>query len=579
MSADCHPFLRRRNKGVCPICTALPVRTEPVELHPWLHDPAALLEAALLAQNARLAAGARANLATFFRLAWHVLEPSVPLADNWHLDAFGAHIEAVFFAWLRRKKEPGYRPDLRNVLFNVPPGTSKSRFISVSFNAWAWLHDPNFSIIALSANPEVAKRDADHVKMVIESEWYRTTFAIDWVVRDDKNAVGLFQICRVVTDDLGDTYVEPLGSRQSKGITAKITGQRADCILIDDPHDAGEISSEARRIEVLEKWDSAIRNRVNNASSSIRIGVMQRLAPNDWSAHVLKSKLQKWLLVCIPLHYDPERDAAKPTLIGWQDPRTTKGEILHPDRFAVDDIAADLEAMGAHAFNTQYNQLTGVIGGGTIKAKWLRWYRVDGEPIILAPRPAGCMTPLEFPTVVLSPSVFGKLYDAVVLSVDATFRKNTGTTGSEVGMVVLGVRGADFYWIEDHTAPMSYVECRDKIQELQRAWGFSTVYIENKANGPALESDLRSVLSNITLLEPSGGKEARGLAITPLVRGGHLYIHEGAAWVPDAIEGQDSITIFPHGRRDDRFDALTQALAELQGKGALRDRVDRLGRM
>lgn len=573
MFVNCtHTFLRQRNQGTCPICPAPP--PPPITDD----DLAALLQAAEQQQRKRLAAHLRSSLADFFRAAWPVLEPTTPLADNWHLDAFGIHLQELFFAWQRRKADRDYRPDLRNVLFNVPPGTSKSRFISVIFNAWAWTRDPSFTVIALSANPEVAKRDADFVKSLVESDWYRSTFAIDWVIREDKNAVGLFQIARTTYRN-GLATTTNLGSRQSKGITSKITGQRADCLIVDDPHDAAEIKSEARRLEVLNKWDTAIRNRVNDNRSSIRIGVMQRLDIADWSAHVLKNKLQRWIHVCLPLRYDPSRDCALPTAIGWRDPRTTQGELLHPDRFDPEGIAADIEAMGLHDFEMQYDQIAARQDGGLIKPAWLRFFRLDEDIPTIAARPSGCRTHAEFPTVVVGPDIRGKVFDRVVLSVDATFKKNLGAKNSHTGLVVLGVRGPDVFWLEDHTGPYSYTEIRDKIQALDRAWRFHEILIEDKANGSALENDLAQILPKIVLLEPVGGKEARGQAALPMIRSGHLYLRDGAAWLSTAVEGQDSITAFPYGRRDDCFDALTQGILALQKSSALGDKLKRLGGM
>jgi hypothetical protein len=43
-----------------------------------------------------------------------------------------------------------------DVLFNVPPGSAKSRIISVCTTPWMWLHWPGWRAIYLSANPRVA---------------------------------------------------------------------------------------------------------------------------------------------------------------------------------------------------------------------------------------------------------------------------------------------------------------------------------------------------------------------------------------------------------------------------------------
>src|SRR4028119_2482886 len=42
---------------------------------------------------------ARNSLAEFIQQGWHVLEPTVPLSWNWHIDAVADHIQAVLEDW------------------------------------------------------------------------------------------------------------------------------------------------------------------------------------------------------------------------------------------------------------------------------------------------------------------------------------------------------------------------------------------------------------------------------------------------------------------------------------------------
>jgi predicted phage terminase large subunit-like protein len=549
-----HRFIRARNGGVCTVCTTLPA--PPTLVQRLIADPELLLQTVQRERLKRRADKSRNSLAEFFRAAWHVLEPSTPLNDNWHIDAIADHLQAVFFAWQRRKTEPTYRPDLQNFLCNVPPGTSKSRLISVAFNAWAWLHDPNFSIIAVSSNPSVALRDADHVRALIESDWYRSTFEIDWLIRPDKSAVGSFQIVRFVKR--GDVVSEViLGSRQSKGMTAKVTGQRADCLIVDDPHDAAEVFSKAKREEVINKWDNALCNRVNDLGSSIRIGVMQRLHAEDWSAHVLAQTAQRWLHLWIPLLFD-QADRST-TAIGWTDPRSD-GDNLHLVRFPDAFVASERERLGSYAFEAQYNQRTTTINGGIIRLDWFRWFRFDGQ-IVTPNRPRGSS---DLPSIVVAPNQRGKIFDAVYASIDASFKETE--TGSECAVLVIATRGPDYFLLDDRTAAMDFVKAKQVIRDVQREYNCDAIYVEDKANGTAIMADLSSEFSNLVSVEPDGGKEARAWAVSPIVESGHVYVLEGAAWITACLSGDKSIPVFPNGRKDDRMDAFSQALTKLKAR-------------
>ena len=72
----------------------------------------------------RRAAECRASLLEFAKEFWDVIEPNHPFADNWHIHCYVDTLTAV-----EEKK-------LSRVIFNVPPGTSKSTFVSVLYPAW-----------------------------------------------------------------------------------------------------------------------------------------------------------------------------------------------------------------------------------------------------------------------------------------------------------------------------------------------------------------------------------------------------------------------------------------------------------
>ena len=60
----------------------------------------------------------------FIRQAWRAIEGTVPFVDSWHIKAIAEHLEAC------------YRREIKKLLINIPPRTSKSTIISVMFPAW-----------------------------------------------------------------------------------------------------------------------------------------------------------------------------------------------------------------------------------------------------------------------------------------------------------------------------------------------------------------------------------------------------------------------------------------------------------
>ena len=87
------------------------------------------------------------------------------------------------------------------------------------------------------------------------------------------------------------------------------------------------------------------------------------------------------------------------------------------------------------------------------------------------------------------------------------------------------------------------------------------VVVEDKANGPALESMLKDRVPGLIMVSPKGGKMARTQAISPMVEAGQVYVptrRNAPTWIDETLE---EWTKFPFGRYDDRVDTMTQALA------------------
>jgi predicted phage terminase large subunit-like protein len=539
----------------------------------------------------------KASLAEFLREGWHVLEPTTPLVWNWHIDAICDHVQAVLEDWMQRqrwemqreKREAesrrqsgrvtladlrfpasvsdlavsiGEEPPLQriqNLLVNVPPGTAKSRIVSVFAPAWMWLHWPSWRSIFLSANPAVALRDSTYCRDLIESDWYQSWFKPTWRLRKDQNAKS-------------DYWNTAGGTRRASGWFAKITGGRADALFVDDPHDADEQNLTPDNLHrVSQRWDSAIRNRVNSPDISVRIGIMQRLAEMDWSGHVLAQG--GWDLLCLPQIYEPERlrepgediDYARgeypaETPIGWRDPRTTAGALLFPARWSQEALDTERAALGSYGFAGQQQQRPAPPEGGVWKRRWWRfWIPAGADPSAFPPvrtkLPDGDL--FEHPQVPL-PTKF----DLVLQSWDMSFT-DTKTSAYAVGHV-WALSKSDRFLLDEERDKMDFPAALRAFRRLtKRHPKAETKLVENKANGPAIISTLRGEISGIIAVNPEGDKFARAQAEAPTLEAGNLYLpHPSLApWVDDFIL---EAATFPNGTYKDRVDASSQALMRIR---------------
>lgn len=489
---------------------------------------------------------ARRSLAEFFRQSWHVLEPSTPLLWNWHMEAICLHVQVALTDWEEKQKDPSYVQRIKDLLINVPPGSAKSRIVSVCAPAWMWLRCPTWRVICLSGNPRVATRDSLYCRTLIESDWYQGSFAPPWQLAADQDTKTLYK------NTAG-------GFRQASTMTSKIAGDRADALLVDDPNDAEEVNSEAHRHEVNDRWDTAIANRVNDPRSSVRIGIMQRLHEEDWTGHVLENGT--WTHLVIPQEYDPElaTDVAH-SPIGWCDPRKEPGELLHPERFPREVLDEEKRRLGSYGYAGQHQQRPAPKGGGMFKDTWWRFWKPDGVGVE-GQRPKGCRAEAARP--------LPEKLDVIILSVDANFGGGELTQGKKRSFMVIQVwaaKGADRYLLDQRRAQWEYKDGKESFRQMCAAWPRAArKVIEAKANGPAIISDLQSSVPGLVPLNPEGGKEVRAARMQPEVEAGNVFLPDGAGWLEDFV---GEFRTFPNGANDDQVDAASQALLDLMNRSS-----------
>ncbi len=489
-------------------------------------------------QLAERAAKAKSSLSYFLQMGWSVLEPETTLEWNWHIEAICLHVQEALLDWLRHKEDPTYQQRFQNLLVNCPPGSLKSRIL-VYATAWFWLHCPSWRVICLSCNPRVALRDSLLARKLVESEWYQTTFSPGWGFAEDQNAKSKFE------NTAG-------GFRAAMGMDARIVGERADALLVDDPHDPKELMPDQLQT-VIENWSVAIWNRVNDLRSSVRIGIMQRVHEEDWSAHVLASG--EWEHLCLPMEYDKAR--ARTTAIGWKDPRTKEGEILHPARFT-DKVLVAERRRGSFYYAGQFNQAPISVEGGMLKPQWLRFWRETTAPEDMSMRSIACY---QGPART-KPTKF----DEVVIAVDANFKE--GDSSDYAVITVWASHGADRYLLEMRRGQWSFNQLKQEFKAICAAYPMALrKYIEAAANGHALIDDLKRLISGLVPQKPLGSKESRAAFLSAACESGNVYLPDGKPWLGDLLL---EFAGFPgKAKHDDIVDSCSWAIIGLAAAGGL----------
>lgn len=413
------------------------------------------------------------------RQAWPVVEPGVEFKDNWHVGAICEHLQAVHSGQIRR------------LLINVPFRTAKSTLCSVMWPSWSWIHQPDLKWLCGSYAAKLAIRDNLKMRRLIQSPWYQERWgrgfnlvdSTDWgdpegfELTKDQNQKIRFENDRT-------------GYRIAFGFEGGVMGDGGNRVLIDDPHDRNQAHSEKEREHALVTFDEAITTRLNDPANDAIVIIMQRLHEADLSGHVLAKGGYEHLL--IPMHFDPKR--SRVTVIGFRDPRTTEGELMHPARFPREVVDQIIRDIGDYAAAGQLEQRPAPAEGGILKKHWWRFYD-------------------ELPDK----------FDRECTSWDLAFKGLK--TSDYVAACALGRVGAEVYVKPDEVFDqMDFPTTKARFREFSNRHPRGAKLVEDKANGPALISELKSEINGIIGMPNDGGVEAVAHSISDYVRAGNVLL-------------------------------------------------------
>jgi predicted phage terminase large subunit-like protein len=453
-----------------------------------------------------IASGLIADLPTFARGAWKILEPGTPLQWNWHLDYIGEHL------MLCRQRR------IRRLNINIPPQTMKSRYVTVIFPSWCWSLTPSERFLAASYSADLSVAHNVERRRIVESDWFQSNFPDKVAFTPDQNRKTEFE------NIAG-------GKMTATSVGGTATGRGAHYVLSDDIVSVDDADSDVKRKAGNDFWFGTLRTRLSDQIAGVFINVMQRLHETDLTGEFAVRSPGEWTNIIIPMI--AERDERWEFPISGRIVERQAGEPLWPSRFPLEVCEAIKRDIGSYRWAGQYQQHPAPPEGGIIKRQWIKFYRE---------------LPAEF--------------DEVLQSWDCTF-KDTSTSDFVAGHV-WARKKADFYLLyrvhERLDCPATMAAVRSTRAKFPAA---RAILIEDKANGPAVISMLRREISGIIPVDPQGGKESRLRAVSPLYEAGNVYVPDPsiAPWVEDVVSEWCS---FPNAAHDDDCDAASQALIRLR---------------
>jgi len=454
---------------------------------------------------------AKRNLLFMAKKTWRYIEPKL-FMNNWHIECIADHLEAV------------KRGEISRLLINIPPRHMKSLLSSVFFPAWVWLSEPGTSFLFASYAQSLSIRDSIKCRRIIQNPIYENFVKHcqpDFKLVDDQNTKIKFE------NNQG-------GYRVATSVGGALTGEGADIIVIDDPHNVVEGESEIVRNMTIQWWDESMSTRLNNPRTGAYIIIMQRVHEGDLTGHVLAKNHKDWNHVCIPAEYEGENRII--SSLGWKDPRKKENELLWERRVGRKEMEEVKSALGEYASAGQLQQ----------------------RP---SPRKGGMFKPHQMEIVDLPPEKIVK----TVRYWDKAGSKNKGafTAGVKVGKMTDG----RFIVLDVIRGQWEALEREKIMKQTAKLDGFNTrIRIEQEPGSGGKESaqaTIRNLAGHIIEAEkPTGDKEARAEPFAIQVNAGNVLLLK-ADWNKVYVE---ELKKFPAGKYKDQVDASSGAFNQLHSK-------------
>ena len=529
------------------------------------------------------------TLKDFLVGAWtEVLHPSEHLAMGWYIDLFCEWLTVVSVGTaisfdqpevaekllepygLTLKTLPDELRNIRHLLFNISPRCAKSTIITVCWPTWEWLAMPWLSHMALSYDQSLATDHSDDRRTIVLSGWYQELSG-GMQLSGSKNRVTEYRNSH-------------MGQHLARGINSGVTGGGGLRLIFDDGNDPNKVDSEPVRLKSLKSFKNYSRSRRNDPKRSAVINVQQRTDEEDISGFIIANEPQ-YIQVIIPMEAETE-EVHKFPLSGRVVTRQP-GDLMHPERFDEDVIAA--LKRDPIVWAGQYQQRPNPSGGSIFK--------IENWRLAIAP-------PKLRRTILSVDATFKdkKESDYVVIGPVAQTNavrtvKVPGKIDPRTGQQKLIDKAEYQYWIPRLWRDKADI-IRTEAQILAMAANCPEAFtklIEDKANGPAIISRLKSILPGIEPYDPgSDSKVARASAIAPIQARGDVILPASPAIIP-ALQrlGLTSITVgewwelhppahrsnaehipapewvkvfinefttFPNSKNDDQVDFLSQAI-------------------
>ena len=400
------------------------------------------------------------------------------------------------------------RREIRRLIVEMPPRSSKSTHVSRLFPAW-WLgRHPTDGVIIASYGEELATDHGRAVRDILGSPLY----PFETKLRADNRAAGRWG-------------TKQGGGLLSSGIGTGLTGFGGTLAVLDDPiKGREEADSELVRDHTWAWYQDVFSTRVQRDGVLLVTGT--RWHEDDPIGRIINSAgASDWTRLRLPYLAAPTpgfpdqlgRLAGEALPIFGLVPSVERGEI------------------SAYSFASLYQQNPIPAGGGVFKSEWMqRRYSV-----------ADLIRAKASPRWV------------VIQSVDLGGKQGVGHDPSAIA--TWGWDGISKYLLDYWSGQDEYADVKAIIKAKNFEWRPRMLYVEDATWAQPLISDLRREGGvRVYAVRARGSKWTRADAISPEFEGGAVVLPVSAPWLDAWVHEHLS---FPNGQHDEAVDTTSLALS------------------
>jgi predicted phage terminase large subunit-like protein len=449
----------------------------------------------------------------FFKRAWRILEPETELLDNWHYEIICKELQE------QAERIANKLPKKHDLIINLPPRSAKSTIISICFNAWCWIKYPFLRFVTASYSSTLSVEHSSATRRLINSEWYQGNWGKNFQINTDQSVKSFFENNK-------------RGYRMATSVGATAMGRGGNFLIADDALSREQSVSDLMVKRCNDWWDGTMSTRLNNRDIDMRIIIMQRLREDDLTGTMMLRHPGKYKLISIPGELT-ERTSEELK-------QFYKDGLFFPAKFSrnvLDDLRKELREYG---YSGQILQEPAPAEGGMFKkAFWKYWKEID----------------------------LPNKWDEKIQTWDMTFKekniKGSDLTIDYVVGQVWGRIGVTKFLLEQLRGKWDLAQTLTAVRELSLIHSdCSGIFIEDKANGDAVNSLLKKEFPNIVMYSTDKDKYSRSLPAQRQQESGSIYLPDPTEkpWVEEFI---DECKVFPKGKNDDQVDCMSMAIERL----------------